>query len=314
MSRGRRVAAPTPGQLQIPVRLFDRVCAIYGLPEMPVIVADAIAAQIDALPDAAPEWTPPADSYGCVAPPFAKCFIEATTRHEAHTMKVPGSAPISVPAGTTQRGVACYDVSAGEMRERVVAPDMQQVEASAPAAPREPPKNPPVTQASRPNTVPQLRAGERKMLEVVARHPTGRVTRAQLATLAGFAPTGGTFGTYFGTLKRAGLIGESDGMVQITAAGMRYLGADAPLKPQTTQEILAMWAPALRAGERAMLELLVGVYPQTRSRAWLAFQAGYELSGGTFGTYLGTLRRNGLIEVQGDAVRASPTLFQGHQP
>jgi hypothetical protein len=32
-------------------------------------------------------------------------------------------------------------------------------------------------------------------------------------------------------------------------------------------------------------------------------------SGGTFGAYLGTLRRNGLIEVDGDGVRASAGLF-----
>jgi hypothetical protein len=40
------------------------------------------------------------------------------------------------------------------------------------------------------------------MLETLARRYPLRVTRAQLGTLAGFTPSGGTFATYFGTLKR----------------------------------------------------------------------------------------------------------------
>ena len=40
----------------------------------------------------------------------------------------------------------------------------------------------------------------------------------------------------------------------------------------------------------------------------LAIAAGYELSGGTFGTYLGVLRRNGLIEQQGDVLVATDVL------
>ena len=41
----------------------------------------------------------------------------------------------------------------------------------------------------------------------------------------------------------------------------------------------------------------------------LGERAGYTASGGTFGAYLGTLRRNGLIAVDGDAVRAGAALF-----
>ncbi|MBE7474271.1 MAG: ATP-binding protein [Anaerolineales bacterium] len=157
--------------------------------------------------------------------------------------------------------------------------------------------------------IPQLRAGERRMLETLARRYPLRVTRAQLGTLAGFTPSGGTFGTYFGTLKRAGLIEESSGEIQVTQAGLDYLGYTTPPAPQTTEEILAMWREALRAGERKMLDELVAVYPDSLSREELGTRAGFTVSGGTFGTYLGTLRRNGLVEVDGDQVRASETLF-----
>jgi hypothetical protein len=40
-------------------------------------------------------------------------------------------------------------------------------------------------------------------------------------------------------------------------------------------------------------------------------RTGYTASGGTFGAYLGTLRRNALVEVDGGEVRASAELFAG---
>lgn len=156
-----------------------------------------------------------------------------------------------------------------------------------------------------------LRAGERKMLQALAqRHPL-RYTRSQLGTLAGFAPRGGTFQTYFGTLKRAGYIVESGGEVEITIAGLDYLGADVPAAPTTTAEMLAMWRARLRAGEVKMLDVLVEAYPDGMSREMLGELSGFTHSGGTFQTYLGTLRRNGLVEVRGDVVGASETLFVG---
>jgi hypothetical protein len=155
-----------------------------------------------------------------------------------------------------------------------------------------------------------LRAGERRLFQTLAqRYPT-KLTRAQLGTLARFTPSGGTFGTYFGTLKRHGPLTEAaDGDVEITEAGLQYLGSDIPPRPQTTTELVAMWRRALRAGEWRMLEALVNVYPQALARDELGERTGYATSGGTFGTYLGTLRRNGLIEVDGDQIRASRTLF-----
>lgn len=155
----------------------------------------------------------------------------------------------------------------------------------------------------------QLRAGERKMLETLARRYPLKMTRAQLGTLAGFTPSGGTFGTYFGTLKRVGFLEESGGEVQVTRAGLDYLGHDTVPAPQSTEETLEMWRGALRAGERKMLDEAVAAYPEALSREELGSRTGFTPSGGTFGTYLGTLRRNGLLEVEGDRVRASRALF-----
>ena len=148
------------------------------------------------------------------------------------------------------------------------------------------------------------------MLETLWRRYPTKLTRAQLGTLAGFTPSGGTFGAYFGTLKRHGLLCEAgNGDVEITPAGLTSLGREIPRTPQTTAEVLAMWQRALKKGEWRMLEALVTVHPQSLGRDELGEQTGYTVSGGTFGTYLGTLRRNGLIDVRGEQVRASDTLF-----
>ncbi len=90
---------------------------------------------------------------------------------------------------------------------------------------------------------------------------------------------------------------------------MDFFGADVPAQPQTTEELLNVWRGVLRAGERKMLDELVAIYPRALTREELGERAGYTASGGTFGAYLSTLRRNGLVEVDGDEVRASAALF-----
>lgn len=82
-------------------RLYDRARPHAGLGEMPVIVADEIAAQIDAMPDTSAhredEYSWPAADYGVVAPPFAAFFVEATT---------------AIDGATVQRGMVVYDRTA----------------------------------------------------------------------------------------------------------------------------------------------------------------------------------------------------------
>ncbi len=63
-----------------------------------------------------------------------------------------------------------------------------------------------------------------------------------------------------------------------------------------------------------MLDLLIDAHPDALTRDELAQRAGYEISGGTFNTYLSTLRRNGLAEVTKDTVRADDVLFLAATP
>ena len=63
-----------------------------------------------------------------------------------------------------------------------------------------------------------------------------------------------------------------------------------------------------------MLDLLIDAHPDALTRGELAQRAGYEISGGTFNTYLSTLRRNGLADITGDTVRANDVLFLATTP
>ena len=71
----------------------------------------------------------------------------------------------------------------------------------------------------------------------------------------------------------------------------------------TEGEILDAWRPTFRAGARRMLDAVADAYPASLTRYELAEAVDMEPTSGTFSTYLGELRRNALIEVDGQDVR-----------
>lgn len=156
-----------------------------------------------------------------------------------------------------------------------------------------------------------LMAGERRMLETLAQFYPGTRTRSQVGQLTGLSPRGGTFGNYFGHLRRDSYVMEAhDGSVSITEKGLGVFGGQIPEGPSGPEELLVMWREKLIAGERKMLDALVEAHPNGLSREDLGERTGFTYTGGTFGNYLGTLRRNDLVTVDGDTVRASETLFE----
>lgn len=186
---------------------------------------------------------------------------------------------------------------------RVVVPVVQRIRPSRHAAVAVPP-------AESGDKV-TLLAGERRMLEVLAQFHPGTRTKSQLGALSGYTPSGGTFGNYFGTLRRNNLIKEDmSGAIVITEAGLDWFGPNRPEAPTSIEELLEMWRGKLLAGERKMLDVLVAKYPDKISKEDLGEETGYTASGGTFGNYLGTLRRNALATVEKEDVKASDTLFE----
>jgi hypothetical protein len=95
---------------------------------------------------------------------------------------------------------------------------------------------------------------------------------------------------------------------------MGYLGEDIPPAPKTTGELLELWRSRLLAGERMMLHTAVDAYPGKLTREELGAKTNFVHTGGTFKTYLGTLKRSGLLVEDGDGVQASKTLMEAAVP
>lgn len=154
----------------------------------------------------------------------------------------------------------------------------------------------------------KLRAGERRILEVLARHHPTKLTRSQLGALTGIAGSGTTMGTYRGVLARHGLIDVAGELVGLTAAGLSTVGTT-KRKPMTRAEIVAVWKSALRAGERNMLDAVLSSGGEI-TRDELGTIVDIDPHGTTFGTYLGVLKRNDLVLVQGAKVRLGTALAE----
>lgn len=188
-----------------------------------------------------------------------------------------------------------------------VRPDAPAAPASrpvrAPAAPRS--VTPSGDDSDRP-----LKAERKPLAALASAYPAG-MTEAQWAVAAGLKRTGGTWGTYLSRLRMAGRIVEQGDTFFATEQGIADLGGDIPQLPPPGPQLVEFWAGKI-TGASKMLRYLAGVYPNFITRDELA--AGLEppltVTGGTFGTYLSRLRAPGLIEEQGDQLRAAPQLME----
>jgi hypothetical protein len=153
-----------------------------------------------------------------------------------------------------------------------------------------------------------LKAGAVRMMQAMVDHHPTRLSRAQLATLAGMKVTGGTFGTYLSALRRGAYLAERGDLLEVTDHGLAVCGGHCT-EPTTAEQVQQRWRAALKAGARRMLGELIAEHPAGMSRGELAERVGIELTGGTYGTYLSTLRRNGLVDEGGGQLHAADVLF-----
>jgi len=182
------------------------------------------------------------------------------------------------------------------------------------AARRErPPSIPAPRSANPPQSVPAVdgdyrpRAGARRMVEALARYHLGSMTVSQLRTMARLRKSG-TSDTYLSELVRHGLISREGNEVRITDAGLAMVG-DAARDPMTAGETLEEWRQVFRAGARRMLDSLVEDRGRGMTREQLGQTAGLKKSG-TFSTYLGQLKRNGLAVESDGLVRLAEFLLE----
>jgi hypothetical protein len=148
------------------------------------------------------------------------------------------------------------------------------------------------------------------MLEAIARRYPTPTTEAQCAQLAKVKRSGGTFGTYKSDLVRGGYMTETRDGFELTELGWNEIGmTPGEAAPQTTDELLQLYAGTIRAGAKRMVVVLMEAYPEALTREELSVAAAVAPDGGTFGTYLSDLRKAGLIEASGDEIRASELLM-----
>lgn len=149
-----------------------------------------------------------------------------------------------------------------------------------------------------------LRAGAMKILNYLA--GANNLTKQRLATMSGFSINGGTFNTYVSQLKRRGWItGDND--LTITEDGLKN---SQPIEIPSGSELLHFWQNKFRHGAAKILQFIYDQYPNEVSKFDIGEATGYECTGGTFNTYLSELKRNNLIEINGDLVKIANEFFE----
>jgi hypothetical protein len=148
-----------------------------------------------------------------------------------------------------------------------------------------------------------LRAGAMKMLNWLAGAYPNSLSKQRLATLSGFSIKGGTFNTYISELKRnSWIIGNND--LEATENGLNNSN---PEEIPSGEELIALWKSKFRDGAGKILQF---VYEnKSASKEEIGEATGFTIEGGTFNTYLSELRRNGLIEIEGNEVKISEEFF-----
>lgn len=154
-----------------------------------------------------------------------------------------------------------------------------------------------------------LRRGEIRILNVLSRYPSQRLTPKQLASLVNLTASGGTWSVYVSRMKRNGWIQmDAEGFLQITSSGLDHIGIQTLPQPTSIEDVLVLWKAALRTKEYAILCYVIDSHP--RPIPFLEIASYFDLvqSGGTFASYIGILRQNRLIIVKNKEISLSNEL------
>lgn len=155
----------------------------------------------------------------------------------------------------------------------------------------------------------RITGGAMKMLRATAMFHPNQISRARMGALSGLSFKSGTFGTYLAVLKRNGLIIGAGSNFNITDEGLSEAGDFEPI-PSDSEALVNLWMSIVKGGASRMLRVLANNYPNGMAREELGIEAEISSTSGTFGTYLATLKRNGLIKVEGGQISASSELFE----
>lgn len=145
--------------------------------------------------------------------------------------------------------------------------------------------------------------GKRRILIALAQYGAG-MSKRHLSLLTGISSTGGTWRTYIGELRGAGLIGSGGAWeFCISEAGRAALGSFQPLP--TGEALRDYWRGRLGdAGKRKIFDAVVAAYPLRIDKRNVSQITGISTEGGTWRTYLGELRGLQLITGTNDLIAA----------
>jgi hypothetical protein len=141
-----------------------------------------------------------------------------------------------------------------------------------------------------------------KVLTAIAQHEEG-VDRKQVTVLTGYKRS--TRDAYIQRLAAAGMV-DIGPPITSSAEGLAALGPDFEPIP-TGAELRDYWLQRLPAGEKAVLEAVIGTYPKPLDRDAISDATTYKRS--TRDAYIQRLRLRQLITVSGAGVAASDRLF-----
>lgn len=172
-------------------------------------------------------------------------------------------------------------------------------------------KSTPVVSRSAPAGNGTVASGAMRMLKAAAMYHPKPITKFRMAALAGLSYKSGSFSTYVSTLKRDGLVTVDGNEFAITAEGLDKVG-DIQSLPTDPKAIVDMWCNNIGNdnGASRILRAVAECYPADVTKEDLGGMVGMSHNSGSFSTYLSTLKRNGLIEVDKGWVKASKELFQ----
>lgn len=148
-----------------------------------------------------------------------------------------------------------------------------------------------------------LPIGERLTLTALIQYPNG-LERNQLTTLTGYKRS--SRDAYLARLAQKGFVESSGSRMLATDTGKEVLPDFEPLP--TGEDLQNYWLNRLPEGERAILKILIGAFPNEVERDKLDEATGYKRS--SRDAYLARLTAKELVESNGrGTVRASDNLF-----
>ncbi len=153
----------------------------------------------------------------------------------------------------------------------------------------------------------ELSKGATRLMQVLASHYPLAFTRTQLTTLSRLKDRSEIYSS-LSLLRSKELISIVDNHISLTRQGLQTVGITAD-QVKTGKQAIAMWQETLSGGARRIFDVLVSEYPRPFSRQEIGTLAGLSFHSGTFNRYLTMLRNNGLIQPEGQQLKAAETLF-----